>query len=125
MKRKCDRVREANLVYQYLLAFIKKLAIIEYIEKTSLHFKPIEVQVPTIFIFKLLHFYYYYYIVTNYDYIDAIFNYLIPCTIFGWSIGLCILCGNGKRRRKSTNRKLTKTIYQDNLSKCFFFLTVL
>ncbi|XP_025405636.1 uncharacterized protein LOC112679908 [Sipha flava] len=41
IQRKCDREREANLVYQYSLLLTNKLTKMEYIEKTGLHFKPI------------------------------------------------------------------------------------
>ena len=42
IQRKCDREREANLVYQYSLLLTNKLTVMEYnIEKTGLHFKPI------------------------------------------------------------------------------------
>jgi hypothetical protein len=41
IQRKCDREREANVVYQYSLLLTNKLTIMEYIEKTSLNFKPI------------------------------------------------------------------------------------
>jgi len=41
IQRKCDREREANLVPISVLTFINKQTITEYIEKTSLNFKPI------------------------------------------------------------------------------------
>ncbi|KAE9543784.1 hypothetical protein AGLY_002014 [Aphis glycines] len=41
VQRKCDREREANLVYQYSLLLTNNLTVMEYIEKSGLHFKPI------------------------------------------------------------------------------------
>jgi len=41
IQRKCDRERESILVYEYSLLLTNKLTIVEYIEKTSLNFKPI------------------------------------------------------------------------------------
>lgn len=41
IQRKSDRKREANFIYQYSLLLTNKLTVMEYIEKTGLHFKPI------------------------------------------------------------------------------------